>query len=84
MAELCYTTAMATAQQARLLASVNTCSCTACAFVMFLTMVLGTVTFFNCFVHFVHSFLRGYNISVVDPFFSSHASVYPLSLHSSR
>ena len=79
MAELCPMTAMAAAQQARLLASANTGNtgrCTASAFVMFLTMVLGTVTFFSCFVHLVHSFLRGSDISVVHPFFSSHASLY--------
>lgn len=75
-AELCSKTAMTAVQQARLHASANTCRCTASSFVMFLTMVLGMVTFFNCFVHLVHSFLRGSDISVVHPFFSSHASLY--------
>ena len=84
MAELCFMTAMAAVQQARLLVSVNTCRCTTSAFVMFFTMVLGTVAFFNCFVHLVHSFLRGSDISVVHPFILSHTSVYPLSLNSSQ
>ena len=75
MPSLCSTTAMAAAQQARLLASANMCKCTVLVFVTFLMMLLGTVTLFNCFVHLVHCFFRGSEISPFHPFFSSHASL---------
>ena len=82
--EVSSTTAMAAAQQTRLLASTNTCRCTASAFVTFLIMLLGTVTFFNCFVYLVHSFLRGSDLRVPTFLLITRLSVYPLSLHHSR